>query len=160
MTKFPQVILLFFVIALCGHFALLNAQDKSKDKVASFKGKLFRSDTKQPIANARVMLLDDKRSDKQDNSQEVKSDAGGNFTFDSVAAGKYTLSIRVVYDKEEDVPCQLLIGKLKGEKDSQLLVISEDGKKIYQIFIKGFTVKANKDITKEYDLVCVSAFGG
>lgn len=136
MTKFLQFTFLFFIIALCGHFAVVNAQDKSKDKVASFKGKLFRSDTKQPIANARVILLDDKKSDKQDNSQEVKSDAEGNFSFDRVAAGKYTLSIRVAYDKEEDVPCQLLVGKLKGEKDSQLLVVGEGGKKIYQVFIK------------------------
>ncbi len=159
MTKLLRLALLCSIAALCGQVAIVNAQDKSKDKVASFKGKLFRSDTKQPITNARVILLDEKKSDRQDNSQDVKSDADGNFSFDRVAAGKYTLSIRVAYDKEEDVPCQLLLGKLKGEKDSSLLVITEGGKKIYQIFIKGFTVKANQNITKEYDLVCVSAFG-
>jgi hypothetical protein len=159
MTKFFRITILLSIAALCGHFALVGAQDKSKEKVASFKGKLFRSDTKQPIANAQVILLDEKKSDKQDHSQDVKSDAEGNFAFEKVAAGKYTLAIRVVYDKEEDVPCQLLLGKLKGEKESSVLVISEGGKKIYQIFIKDFTVKANRDITKEYDVACVSAFG-
>jgi hypothetical protein len=148
-----------FLVALCGHFTVAVAQDKGKDKVASFKGRLFRSDTNTAVANARVILLDDNKSDKKDNSQEVKSDADGNFSFDSVVAGKYTLSIRVTYENEEDVPCQLLFGKITGEKNSQLLVISEAGKKIYQIFIKEFTVKPNKNITKEYDLVCVSAFG-
>ena len=160
MTKLFLSTLLFFILALCGHFAVVNAQDKSKDKVASFKGKLFRSDTSKPIANARVILLDDKKSEKQNNSQETQTDAEGNFSFDRVVAGKYTVSIRVAYDNEEDVPCQLLLGKLKGEKDSQLLVITEGNKKIYQVFIKGFSVKAKKNITKEYDLVCVSAFGG
>jgi hypothetical protein len=160
MTKLFQLTLLFLILALCGHFAVVNAQDKSKDKIASFKGKLFRSDTNKPISNARVLLLDDKKSEKQNNSQETQTDAEGNFSFDKVVAGKYSISIRVAYDKEEDVPCQLLLGKLKEEKDSQLLVITEGNKKIYQVFIKGFSVKAKKNITKEYDLVCVSAFGG
>ncbi|HMJ08138.1 MAG TPA: carboxypeptidase-like regulatory domain-containing protein [Pyrinomonadaceae bacterium] len=160
MTRLLQLTLLFFVVALCAQFAVVNAQDKSKEKVASFKGKLFRSDTNKPIANARVILLDDQKSDKQNNSQETQSNAEGTFSFEHVTAGKYTVSIRVSYDNEEDIPCRLLLGKLKGEKDSQLLVISDGGKKIYQVFIKGFSVKAKKNITKEYDLVCVSAFGG
>jgi len=151
---------LLFTVGFFGHFTIVMAQDISKEKAASFNGKLFRSDTDKPIENARVILLDEKKSEKQNNSQEVRSGADGTFTFERVVAGKYTLSIRVVYDKEEDIPCQFLMGKLKGEKDSQLLVITENDKKIYQIFINGFTVKANKNITKQYDLVCVSAFGG
>ena len=160
MTKYLQLPTLILAVAFCGQFAVVKAQDKRNDNVASFKGKIFRSDKNTPIANARVILLDEKKSDKQDNSQLTQTDVEGNFNFERVPAGKYTISIRVVYDNEEDVPCQLLMGKLKGEKDSQLLVISEGGKKIYQVFIKGFTVKANKNITKEYDLVCISAFGG
>lgn len=156
MNKLLQLTLLFFIAALCGHLGVVKAQDK----VASFEGKLFRSDTDKPIANARVLLLDEKKSEKQNNSQETQTDEGGNFSFERVAAGKYTISIRVAYDKEEEVPCRFLIGKLKGEKDSALLILSEGDKKIYQIFIKGFSVKSGKNITKEYDLVCVSAFGG
>jgi len=160
MTKSLQFVLLFFVVALCGHSAVVKGQVVSKDNGALFKGKIFRSDTNKPIENAHVILLDDKKSDKQDNSQETKTDADGNFSFDRVVAGKYTISIRVTYDKEEDVPCHLLLGKLKGEKDSQLLVINESGKQIYQVFIKGFSLKADKNVTKDFDLVCVSAFGG
>ena len=159
MTKLFKIALLVSILALCGNPALVDGQDKSKEKVASFKGKLFRSDTNKPIPDARVILLDEKKSDKKDRSQDAKSDTDGKFSFDRVEAGQYTIAIRVVYDKEEDVPCQLLMGKLKGEKESQLLVITEGSKKIYQIFIKGFTVKANKDITKEFDLACISAFG-
>lgn len=160
MKRILQLTLLFYIVVLCGQLVVVNAQDKSKEKDASFKGKVFRSDTNKPIANARVILLDDKKAEEQNNSQETQTDSDGNFTFDRVIAGKYTISIRVTYDKEEDVPCQLLLGKLKGEKDSQLLVVSEGGKSIYQVFIKGFSMKAKKNVTKEYDLVCVSAFGG
>jgi hypothetical protein len=160
MRKSLKIAVLLFAIGLFGHFAIVKGQDKSNEKVASFNGKLFRSDTDKPIVNARVILIDEKKSERQNNSLEVSTGADGTFTFERVVAGKYTLSIRVVYDKEEEVPCQFLMGKLNGEKDSQLLVITENDKKIYQIFIKGFTVKANKNITKEYDLVCISAFGG
>jgi hypothetical protein len=159
MTKFLQLMFFVCVFTLCGQLVTTNAQDKNNDNVASFKGRLFRSDTNKPIANARLILLDDKKSEKQNNSQETKTDTEGNFSFDRVVAGKYTLGIRVSYDKKEDVPCQLLMGKLKGEKESSLLVITEGNKLIYQIFIKGFTIKSNKNITKDYDLVCVNIFG-
>ena len=160
MIKLLRFTLFVFIVTLCGQFAVVNAQDEKKDKVAVFRGKLFRSDTSKPIANARVMLLDDKKSEKQNNSQETRTGTDGSFTFDKVVAGKYTISMQVAYDNEEDVPCQLLLGKIKGEKDSAILVVTEGSKKIYQVFIKGFSVKPKKDVTKEYDLVCVSAFGG
>lgn len=160
MTKLFHISLILSLTSLFGFSPVAHAQEKDKEKVGSFKGRLFRSDTNQPIQNARVILLDDKKSDTWNNSQETKTDAEGHFSFDRVVAGQYTVAIRVAYEKEEDVPCSLLMGKLKGEKESQLLVISEGGKKIYQIFIKGFSMKANKSMTKEYDLVCVSAFGG
>ncbi len=131
----------------------------AQDKTGSFKGKLFRSDTKAPLAGARVLLLDAKKSDTKDNSVEATTDVDGKFMFPTIAAGKYTISIRIAYDREEDVPCQLLMGRLKTEKNSKLLVLTEGNKKIYQVFIEGFSVKAGKQIDKDYDLSCVSMFG-
>jgi len=43
-------------------------------KTVSVKGKIFRSDTKEPIANALILLLDEKKSDKHDNSVEARTD--------------------------------------------------------------------------------------
>jgi Carboxypeptidase regulatory-like domain len=169
-----------FVTTLCGQLSLTTAQDKSKDKVASFKGRVFRSDTKQSFPNAQVVLTDEKKSEKRDNSQETHTDAGGNFSFDRVVAGKYTLTIRAEFEKEDDVPCRMNLSKLsnntdpstaaiaqilsqnvtmdvevKNGKDKMLISVKpEDKKFIEQIQIKGLTLKASESAAREFDLVC------
>jgi hypothetical protein len=131
----------------------------SQDKVTSFSGKVLRSDTKAAVADVKIVLLDEKKSDKQDNSVETKTDEKGNFLIENVKPGKYTIIIEATFDREEDVPCQLLMGKI-DEPNSSLIVETKNGKKIEHIFIKGFSIKAGKEIKKEYDLVCKSMFGG
>ncbi len=96
------------VIAL----VVLNTSSIAGDqpKTSSMKGKVFRSDTNQPIANAHIILLDEKKSDKKDNSIDTKTDEQGTYSFANVAAGTYTVSIRAWYPTQEDAPCQLLAG--------------------------------------------------
>ncbi len=179
MTKFLQLTLLLSMVAFCGHFAVANAQNK--DKIASFKGKVFRSDTKQPFANARVVLTDEKKSAKRGNSLETQTDADGNFSFDRVVAGKYTFTVRAEFEKEADVPCKINLPKLGGDssdplaamlnqalsqnvtvnyevkngKDKLFISVKPENKKfVEQLQIKNFSVKANENITREFDLVC------
>lgn len=149
-------LLTLFIFAFLIFSTSVSAQ--KKEKIAVFKGKVMRSDTKQSVAKVKISLLDEKKSEKQNNSVETETDDEGNFVFDGLKAGKYTISIRAVFEKEEDVPCQLLMGKI-NEPNSQLLVLTEGKQKVEQIFIKGFSVKAGKEIIKEFDLVCKSLFG-
>lgn len=149
-------LLTLFIFAFLLFSASISAQ--KKEKIAVFKGKVMRSDTKQPVAKVKISLLNEKKSEKQDNLVETETDEEGNFIFNGLKVGKYTISIRAVFDKEEDVPCQLLMGKI-NEPNSQLLVLTEGKQKVEQIFIKGFSVKAGKEINKEFDLVCKSLFG-
>jgi hypothetical protein len=153
---FASLIVLLLVTAVCLEGTPSLAHDDQK--AATLKGKVFRSDTKEPVANAVIILLDDQRSEKQDNSVEAKTDAEGNYIFESVKAGKYTVSIRAWYDKQEDAPCQLLMAKTK-DKNSTVVVASEKDKFVQQVLIKGFSVKAGKDIVKDFDFACQSMFG-
>ena len=148
---------IFTIITLTLLFFSVAVSAQKKEKVTVFKGRVMRSDTKQPLAKVKILLMDEKKSDKQDNSVQMETDNEGKFVFNDLKAGKYTISIRAYFDKEEDVPCQLLMGKI-SEPNSQLLVITEDNKKVEQIFIKGFSVKAGKEIDKEFDPVCKSLF--
>ena len=148
------VITVFLLFSVSG----LAQESKAKnEKVTVFKGRVMRSDTKQPVAKVKIQLMDEKKSDTQDNSALTETDSDGNFIFNDLKPGKYTISIRAYFDREEDVPCQLLMGKI-NEPNSQLLVITEDKKRVEQIFIKNFSVKAGKEINKEFDLVCKSLF--
>ncbi len=148
-----------FSLLLCAQMTVAQKGEGKKAKTATFTGAVTRSDTKQSVSGVKILLMDEKRSDKQDNSVETVTGEDGKFSFDELKAGKYTISIRASFDNEKDVPCQLLMGKI-DEPNSQLLILTEGDKKIEQIFIKGFSVKAGKTIHKEFDLVCKSLFGG
>jgi hypothetical protein len=126
-------------------------------KTTSMKGKVFRSDTNQPIANAQIVLLDEKKSDKRDNSIDIKTDDQGNYSFPNVAAGVYTVSIRAWYPTQEDAPCQLLIAKT-ADKNSTVVIARDKDKFVQQVFIKGFSIKAGKEIAKDFDFACKSMF--
>lgn len=135
------------------------AETTDKSRTTTLKGKVFRSDNKQPIPNAEIMLLDENKSAKQDKSVQTRADAEGNYTLENLAAGTYTVSIRAWYKTQEDAPCQLLLGKT-SDKNSTVVVVSEKEKFFQQVFIKGFSVKAGKEISKDFDFACKSMFGG
>jgi hypothetical protein len=150
------IIMLISFMAVVQMVGVLSLADE-KSKTASLKGRVFRSDTKEPIANALIILLDDKKSEKQDNSVEAKTDAQGNYIFENVPSGKYTVSIRAWYKTQEDAPCQLLMAKT-ADKDSTVMVARDKDKFVQQVFIKGFSVKAGKEIVKDFDFACKSIF--
>jgi hypothetical protein len=180
-NKLLQFTAALLAIAFLGCFALVAAQDKSSDKIGTISGKVFRSDTKQPVPDASVKLLDEKKSDKRDNSLETKTAADGTFSFDRVVAGKYTFTIRAAFEKEADVPCHFSLGKLgadnkdpsmaaitqllgqnvtinyegKNGKDKLLINVTPENKRfVEQLLIKGLAVKAGENQTREFDLVC------
>ena len=152
--------LIFLTLTLLLFSFSISAQDskEKKEKTAVFKGKIIRSDKNEGVAKVKILLMDEKKSEKQDNSVQTETDNEGNFILENIKPGKYTISIRAYFENEEDVPCQLLMGKIK-EPNSQLLIITENKYKVEQIFIKGFNIKTGKEINKEYDLVCQSLFG-
>lgn len=136
-----------------------DAHKRSGGKTSTFKGKIFLGDREHPVANAEIMLMDEKKSDKQNNTVETKTDAEGNFAFESVTEGKYTISIRSLYNTQEDAPCQFLVAKTK-DKESSVIVMKDKDKFVQQIFIKSFAVKGDKEIVRDFDIVCQSMFGG
>jgi hypothetical protein len=148
--------MLVSLVAVMNIVSVLSLADE-KLKTASIKGKVLRSDTNEPIANALIILMDEKRSDQHDNSVEARADEHGNYTFQNVPNGKYTVSIRAWYKKQEDAPCQLLIAKTR-DKNSTVMVVSEKDRFVQQLFIKGFSVKAGKEIVKDFDFACKSMF--
>ena len=149
------------LVSLSALFLVMCTSSRATDqpKTTSLKGKVFLSTTKQPVANATIILLDEKKSDKKDNSVETKTDAEGNYSFSQVAAGTYTVSIRAWYPTQEAAPCQLLMAKT-ADKNSTVMVARDKDEFVQQLFIKGFSIKAGKEMTKDFDFTCKSMFGG
>jgi hypothetical protein len=151
-----------FALSLCLALSLVTTSAEQRlggdqTKTTSMKGKVFRSDTNQPIPNASIVLLDEKKSDKQDNSTDTKSDEQGNYSLANVVAGVYTVSIRAWYPTQEDAPCQLLMAKT-ADKNSTVMVARDKDRFVQQVFIKGFSIKAGKEFTKDFDFACKSMF--
>ena len=150
-SRFPTVLGLLLLTFSVSTFA------GDQTKTVSMKGKVFRSDTNQPIANAVIVLLNEKKSDKQNTSVDTKTDDQGNYSFPNVTAGVYTVSIRAWYPTQEDAPCQFLMAKT-ADKNSSVVVARDKDKFVQQVFIKGFAIKAGKEITKDFDFACKSMF--
>ena len=156
MKKFTHPLLTIIGLLLLTFSVSTLAGDQPK--TASMKGKVFRSDTNQPIANAEIVLLDEKKSEEQNYSIDTKTDDQGHYSFPNVTAGVYTVSIRASYPTQEDAPCQFLLGKT-ADKNSTVIVVQDKDKFAQQVFIKGFSIKAGKEITKDFDFACKSMFG-
>lgn len=150
-----------FIFALLSPLILVigHVEPRPKEKTAVLKGTIYRDDKNHRVADALIVLLDEKKSGEKGNSVETKTDAQGNFLFERVVEGKYLVSIRTWHNTQEAVPCQLLMGKTK-DKNSSVVVMKEKDKFVEQIFIKGFAVKANKENVKDFDITCQSLFGG
>lgn len=74
---FTNLILITSFLAACG----------ARSTTGKIEGRIFRSDTNEPISNARVTLLS---SSKQE--IETMTDNKGNYSFAEVIPGKYGLS--------------------------------------------------------------------
>jgi hypothetical protein len=125
-------------------------------KPASVEGSIYRGDKSHPVSGALIILLDDRHSGE---GPSTKTDENGNYRFPNVSEGRYTISIRTFYDRQEDAPCHLLMAKTK-DKNSTVLVLKDDqGKFVEQVFVKDFSVKGGKAITRDLDIACSSMFG-
>jgi hypothetical protein len=124
-------------------------------KPASMEGSIHRGDKSHPVSGALIILLDDRHSGE---GPSTTTDANGNYRFPNVSEGRYTISIRTFYDRQEDVPCQLLLARTK-DKNSTVLVLQEQAKFVEQIFLKNFSVKGGKAIARDLDIACFSMFG-
>jgi hypothetical protein len=134
-----------------------NQPTDDKEKVTTVKGAIYRSDRNHPVAKAVIILLDERKSEKKDDSVQTQTDENGNYNFEKVKAGKYIVSIRTWHKSQEEVPCQLLIAKTK-DKDSAVLMMEDKERFVEQIFIKGFSVKGDKEIVRDFDIACKALF--
>lgn len=136
----------------------LTGKTNASGKESIVKGTVYRGDKSHPVSGAAIILLDERKSQNSDHSVDTKADENGRYQFPSVAESHYTVSIRTWYDRQEDVPCQLLVAKTK-DKNSTVMAFQDQGKYVEQVFIRGFSVKGGKDMEKDFDIACSSMFG-
>jgi hypothetical protein len=127
---------------------LLQAQ-ATKNKTTILNGKVYRSDTNQPIPAAKIEIWS-----SQKNKLESKTDEQGNYYFGQVKGGKYFVKITVQYNKITDVPCNVGTGAT-ADKNSYVNMKDEGlGYVDVWVSIDNFRVNSNKPMTKDFDVKC------
>ncbi len=157
----PRIKTAVVLIALVSSFSraslVMHTQPGRGKKMVTLRGTIFRGDKQHPVANALILLMNAKDGEEQGSSVEAKTDAGGAYRLDGVPEGKYRVSIRTWYDSQEQVPCKLMAAKTK-DNNSTVAVLMENGKYIEQVFIGDVSIKAGKEIIRDFDLECKSLF--
>ena len=118
---------LILPVILMGLFVAPNIEqaEGNKKKTSSLEGTILCGDKEYPAANIVIILLNETKIKARDSSIETKTDANGNYVFNSVKAGRYTVSFRL-------------------RPDSQA-----------QVFMTGFIIRGGKKITKNFAIACV-----
>jgi len=151
------VVLIALVSSSFSASFVTNTQPARGKKTVTLKGIIFRGDKQHPVANALILLMNAKEGEGQGSSVEAKTDAGGAYRLDAVPEGKYRVSIRTWYDSQEQVPCKLTAAKTK-DNNSTVAVLMENGRYVEQVFIGDVSIKAGKEIVRDFDLECKSLF--
>lgn len=146
-------ITLGIAVAMLGLAAAKMAVATSKP--SSVKGSIYRGDKSHPVSGAVIVFLDQKHSGE---GFGTKTDENGSYEIPNVIEGRYTVSIRTWHDRQEDVPCKLLLAKTK-DKGSSVLVLYDQGKYVEQIFVEGFSVSSGKPIERDFDITCIGMWG-
>lgn len=141
------------VVALSG--LTMAGMTVAAGKTSTVKGSIYRGDKSHPVSGAVIILLDEKNSGE---GFDTKTGDNGNYEFLNVTKGRYTISIRTWHERQEDVPCQLLMAKTK-DKNSTVIVAQDQARYVEQIFVKDFSVKSGKTIERDFDITCISMTG-
>lgn len=117
------------------------------------KGRVFRSDTKQPIIGAEIILLDQEKINRSAKNMETKTDENGNFSFSAVKPGSYTVGFSLKYKKKDDLPCSSQ--KDRFINDGIGVTSWVDKEDFVEIATSPeFTVSIGRQTIKNFDLSC------
>jgi hypothetical protein len=131
----------------------LNAQ-RAISNPGTLTGKIFRSDTNVPISNSYILLMQETEKRVEAQHFDTRTDDNGNYCFNDIPAGKYTVSIYSWYRNRADVPCA---DSADAKTDEGHVTVEWQWKSnafMEIVTIKGFAIDNDQDIPKDFDLAC------
>lgn len=137
---------------------MLAAADTAAAQQASrFVGTVHRSDTKDLIPKATVMLtLVDATS--ADTNRKATTDEKGRFSFEELKPGTYSLSVHAVFESLEKTPCREgPLGFLRPmAQKGWFVVTTRTSTAAVQQLVKtdNVSVASGQEVTKDVDISC------
>ena len=112
------------------------------------------SDKIEAVENAYVLLTQEKERRVEAQHFDTRTDSEGKYQFTNLPAGKYTISISSWHLNRSDVPC----GDVADPKtvDGSVTVKWQPKSTAFMevVVIKGFTVEADHETAKDFDIAC------
>jgi hypothetical protein len=143
--------MVFFLGAgILGRLPILTAADKT----ASCKGRVVRSDVQKPVADALVSIVLEGKSNEDIKPPEMRTNANGEFSFENLPPGKYTIQVKIWFDRPEQLPCYDTLAATTRDKDSSVIVMPEGNRTLQRVLLSGIKLKAGQPLTREIDIVC------
>jgi hypothetical protein len=131
-------------------------------KGAVVRGRVFRSDTGQPVKGILVKLIDRDlvvyTSDNKGKGKDTQTDADGNFVIEGLQPGNYAFFLRAFY-KPDELPCgkpanRVLEKKLFKKRVIKTFMIRNAGEFEEIVASEKFEIEGSEILTQDFDLAC------
>jgi hypothetical protein len=118
---------------------------------STLKGKVFRSDSGEPISNSYILLASERDQEKH---FDTRTDEAGNYIFGHIPAGHYTVSIYAWFGKRDEVPCQNPL-KRKTADGGDITVEWQWKSQAFMeiVTLKSFSIELERANVKDFDVV-------
>jgi hypothetical protein len=118
---------------------------------STLKGKVFRSDSGEPISNSYILLASEKDQEKH---FDTRTDEAGNYVFGHIPTGRYTVSIYAWFGKRDEVPCQNPL-KQRTADDGDISVEWQWKSQAFMeiVTLKSFSIELERANVKDFDVV-------
>jgi hypothetical protein len=120
-------------------------------QLTPIKGKVFRSDSGEPISNSYILLTSE--TDKARHF-DTRTDEKGEYLFGGIPGGNYTVSIYAWFPKRSEVPCQNPL-KQKTADGGDITVEWQRKSQAFMeiVTLKRFSIELDRENVKDFDLV-------
>jgi len=118
---------------------------------SNLKGRVFRSDSGESIANSYVIL--ESESD-QEKKFDTRTDEAGNYIFGHIPPGSYTVSIYTWFGKRDEVPCQNPLKQMTADGGEVAVEWQWKSHSFMEIVkLKGVSIESDQEYVKDFDVV-------
>lgn len=120
-------------------------------RLATVRGKVFRSDSGDAISNSYILLTSEKDDAKH---FDTRTDEEGEYLLGAIPAGNYTVAIYAWFSRRDEVPCQNPL-KQKTADGGDIAVEWQWKSRAFMeiVTLKGFSVELGRENIKDFDLV-------
>lgn len=118
---------------------------------SNLKGRVFRSDSGESIANSYIILENESDQEKK---FDTRTDEAGSYIFGHIPPGSYTVSIYAWFEKRNEVPCQNPFKQMTVDGGEIAVEWQWKSRSFMEIIkLKSVSVESDQEYVKDFDVV-------